>query len=125
MMTQDPRATVLVVEDELFIRLVSVDALADAGYQVLEADNAAEALRVIENAGDVRVLFTDINMPGNIDGLDLARLVHARWPDIRLILTSGHVRLHPEELPDDGRFVSKPYRTDTVIAQIKNLLHSE
>jgi DNA-binding NtrC family response regulator len=118
------RATILVVEDETLIRMISVEMLEEAGFKVIEAESADEALQLLEDASDVQVLFTDIRMPGSMDGLELANLVHARWPNIRLLLTSGHRTLSPADVPDDGRFVPKPYSLATVIDQIHEMLPS-
>jgi CheY-like chemotaxis protein len=101
--------TVLVVEDEYLIRLMSVGELEAAGYKVLEAANAAEAIEILEADPDVTVLFTDVNMPGNLDGLALARMVHERWPNVHLLVTSGGGRTSARDVPDDGRFMPKPY----------------
>src|ERR1700722_1688913 len=100
---------VLVVEDEGLVRQMSADELADAGYQVLEAANSQEAIAILESGVRVAVLFTDVNMPGELDGLELAHLVHDRWPPVRLLVTSGGARTGPDDMPDDGRFISKPY----------------
>ena len=94
---------VLIVDDEPVIRLVAAQALADAGFETIEAATADDALAILRQRGDVGVLFTDINMPGSIDGMDLARLVHEQWPAIRIVVTSG--RALPGPVPDDGRFV--------------------
>ncbi|AXB79570.1 response regulator [Novosphingobium sp. P6W] len=114
--------TVLIVEDEVFIRMIGVDMLEDSGFRVLEAKNADEALEILKNGADVKVLFTDIRMPGKMDGLELAEFVHARWPEIKLLITSGHCRLSDDEVPDGGRFVAKPYKLETVIEQIRKAL---
>ena len=74
----------------------------------MEARNAEEAIRIMEKRDDVRLLFTDVQMPGRFDGIDLARQVHARWPNVLLVITSGRKRPDQEDIPDDGRFVSKP-----------------
>lgn len=104
----DPKNTVvLLVDDEPVIRMVASQGLEDAGFQVIEADCAESALEILRMRADVGVLFTDVNMPGALDGLDLARLVHERWPAIQLVLTSGRGLSVP--VPDDGRFVAKPY----------------
>lgn len=107
---------VLIVEDEPFVRELAVAAVEDAGFEVVEADNAQAALEILKSRSDVGVLFTDVNMPGVLDGMDLARLVHEQWPAIRLVVTSGRALLEP--VPDDGRFVAKPYSlrhlTDTL-----------
>ncbi|MDO6414096.1 response regulator [Sphingomonas sp. BIUV-7] len=113
--------TVLVVEDEVFIRMVSVDALSDAGYEVLEAENADEALALLKGAGNIDVLFTDIRMPGEMDGLELAERVHVCWPKIKLLVTSGHRRLSDDEIPDAGRFIGKPYSLDAVVQNIQGM----
>jgi DNA-binding NtrC family response regulator len=96
--------------------------LADAGFKVIEAESADEALRILEQASDVQVLFTDIRMPGSMDGLQLATLVHKRWPNIKLLLTSGHRSLNPGEVPDDGRFLPKPYSLTAIVHQIEDTL---
>jgi len=96
--------------------------LEDAGFKVLEAESADEALEILEQAQDVQVLFTDIRMPGSMDGLALATQVHQRWPNIKLLLTSGHRSLSPSEVPDDGRFVPKPYSLAAVVSEIREML---
>lgn len=116
------RETIMIVEDELFVRMIGADALAQAGYQVIEAGSADEALRLLEQASDVNVLFTDIRMPGSMDGLALAAAVHRRWPGIRILVTSGDTRPSSDALPDDGRFLAKPYRFDTLSRELSSLL---
>lgn len=117
-----PAPTILVVEDEVFIRMVSADMLTDAGYHVLEAENAAEALAVLESAETVELLFTDVRMPGSMNGLELAATVHVRWPKVHLLVTSGHHMLADDEVPDDGRFLAKPYRLSDVLAEVRRSL---
>src|ERR1700740_2970214 len=102
-----PKPLVLLVEDEPMVRWTAHDGLEDGGYEVVEAENAAQALQILETRDDVGVLFTDVNMPGPMDGLALAELVHARWPEIRLVITSG--RGLAGRLPAAGRFLTKPY----------------
>ena len=113
---------VLVVDDQAMIRMFGADMIADAGYTVIEAKNADEALRILEEAEDISLLFSDIDMPGSMDGLELAELVHKRWPDMRLLLTSGAHRLSNDDVPDDGRFLPKSYGPDAVVETIKDLL---
>lgn len=122
-MTSPPhdKPVVLVVDDEILVRMVASDALQDAGCATYEAAEAEEALALVEDHPEISVLFTDINMPG-LDGLALARLVHARRPDMRLILTSGRERPSAAEIPDDGRFIPKPYDT-TVVTQLVHELN--
>lgn len=104
----DPQNTVvLLVDDEPVIRMVASQGLEDAGFQVIEADCADSALEILKTRADVSVLFTDVNMPGALDGMDLARLVHERWPAIQLVVTSGRGLSAP--MPDDSRFMAKPY----------------
>ncbi len=115
-------ARIIVVEDEALIRMNSVEALEDAGFEVVEAANADEAIALLEKADDVRLMFSDIDMPGTMDGMALAKLVHARWPKISLLLTSGHRQVAEADIPDDGVFVPKPYSEETVIAKVNDLL---
>jgi two-component system, response regulator PdtaR len=100
---------VLIVEDELLVRLCAVETVEAAGFTVLEAANADEAIRILENRGDIRVVFTDIHMPGSMDGLKLAHAVRNRWPPIKIMVTSGHERIAERDLPAGGRFFAKPY----------------
>ena len=87
--TYPAQSLVLVVEDEELLRPYAADLLEAHGFAVLKAENADEALKVLEQRNDVRLLFTDIQMPGALDGMDLARQVHARWPRVLLVITSG------------------------------------
>lgn len=116
--------TVLVVEDEPLVRMLGVDILEEAGFSVVEAGNAAEALETLEGDNDVRVLFTDVNMPGELDGLELARVVHERWPEIRVLIASGQVRPCSDEIPGCGRFLPKPYKAGAVIREIREMTRS-
>jgi len=113
---------ILVVEDEALIRSCAADILEQHGYEVVEAATAADALEMLEARPEVRVLFTDINMPGKLDGVDLARLVHEHWPNIRLVITSGGREPTKAEIPDDGRFIAKPYRPKQVTDEIDRQL---
>jgi CheY-like chemotaxis protein len=111
-----PRLVVLVVDDEPILRINAADLLEDAGFETMEACDAAAALIQIERHPEISVLFTDINMPGPFDGLELARRVHRQRPDIRLIVTSGRGRPDDRDLPEGGCFVSKPYDAREVAA---------
>src|SRR5882757_8600270 len=95
---------VLVVEDELMLRIRAVDIVEDAGFTPGEAINADEAIRILEARHDISVLFTDIQMPGSMDGLKLALLTHARWPHIKIILVSGQIAVTEEDRPEDSKF---------------------
>lgn len=116
------RPVVLVVEDETLLRWHAVAMIEDAGFDVIEAGNAAEAISVLEARTDIRVIFTDIQMPGSIDGLRLAHLVRNRWPPIKIIATSGQLRLRDYELPEGGRFLPKPYSVGEVTGTLRELL---
>lgn len=100
---------VLVVEDEFLLRLIAVEFVENAGFQALSAASADEALSILETRGDVWLLFTDVHMPGSMDGLSLAHAVRDRWPPVELLVTSGRCHIGAEELPDRGRFIAKPY----------------
>ncbi|HEX7871295.1 MAG TPA: response regulator [Sphingobium sp.] len=123
-MADNPSTTILLVEDEALIRMLGVIALEDAGFTVLEAVDADDAMRLLgDDGGDICLLFSDIDMPGDMNGLALARLVHDRWPDIRLLLTSGHHHITGDRIPQDGRFMSKPWREEVLVAEVNALLH--
>jgi two-component system, response regulator PdtaR len=120
---EDP-PVVFVVEDEPLVRMTAADELEEAGFHVLEAANADVALAVLEARSDeVQVLFTDVDMPGSMDGMALAEQVHQRWPHIRLLISSGYARPHPDEIPDHGHFVPKPYCGDTLVQHIAEMMH--
>ena len=116
------RPVVLLVEDELFVRMAAADALEDAGFEVIETANAQAAQEVLSNRDDVRVLFTDVKMPGPMDGLALASLVRRRWPHILIVITSGHLRRESVSLPDDAVFIAKPYSEKAPAVTIQSLL---
>ncbi|WP_457092596.1 response regulator [Microvirga sp. P5_D2] len=116
---------VLLVEDELLVRMTAADELEEAGFQVLEAANAEIALKVLEARSDeVQVLFTDVDMPGSMDGMALAEQVHRRWPHVLLLISSGYARPHPDEIPDYGQFMPKPYGAATLVRHIHDLMQA-
>lgn len=102
------RPVILVVEDELLIRMHAVEMIEHAGFEVVEAANADEAISILEARSDITVIFTDIQMPGSMDGLKLAAAVRDRWPPVKIVTTSGHVKVGAGDLPDGGRFLPKP-----------------
>lgn len=115
-------SAILVVEDDVLVRMISSDILTDAGFRVYEAHDAHEAIILLEARSDVQVVFTDWNMPGNIDGMELARLVRERWLEIGVIVTSGKMRPPPGELPVGVQFLPKPYRPSALIKEIEAMV---
>jgi len=111
-------ALVLIVEDEPFVRLDAIDMLTREGFRVIDAMNADEAISILETRSDIRVVVTDIQMPGSMDGLKLAATIHNRWPPIALIVTSGRIVLQPQDLPGHGRFLAKPYSAPGLVEAI-------
>jgi two-component system, response regulator PdtaR len=116
------RRAILVVEDESLLRWRAMDVVEEAGFAALEASNADDALRILAAHSDIKALFTDINMPGTLDGLELAQFVHDRYPHIKLIITSGKAAPSDDEIPDDGVFLSKPYSTADVARYLENVV---
>ena len=106
--------TVLVVEDEVLIREDAIDVLEREGLMALRAGTVSEALTLLERRTDIRAVFTDIQMPGDADGVDLARLVAEQWPDVVVLVTSGRSYGAPDDLPGASRFIPKPYMPRTV-----------
>lgn len=115
------KIVVLVVEDEPIVRMIAVETVEDAGFDVLEAENADVAVHILESRRDVRIVFTDIDMPGSMDGLKLAVAVRGRWPPIEIILTSGHRNVAASELPERCVFLPKPYKADRVVEMLHRL----
>ena len=121
-MMPDSPVYVLVVEDDFLSRLHAVNLVEDAGYIAVEASNADEAITILEARKDIRIVFTDIDMPGSMDGLKLAHAIRERWPPIELILTSGHFNLSDDEIPERGRFFPKPYRDQEIISALQHFV---
>jgi CheY-like chemotaxis protein len=116
------RIAVLVVDDEVLVRLDVAEQLREAGYEVLEASNADEAIDILNVTPSIRLLFTDIDMPGTMDGLRLAAAVRDRWPPVKIIVTSGHRMVDITEIPDGSMFFSKPYAPPDVLRSMRDLL---
>jgi two-component sensor histidine kinase len=117
----DAPTNVLVVEDEMVLRMKAVDIVEDAGFNAIEAVNADEALEILESRSDISMLFSDIQMPGSMDGLMLAHAVHDRWPSIKIILVSGQVRVTDADKPADSRFFGKPIEVKQMIAELQDM----
>src|SRR3954462_13262842 len=118
------RPLVLVVEDEYLIRTHAAEVIRDAGFEVIEASNADEAIMILETRRDIRVVFTDIRMPGSMDGLKLAHAVRDRWPPVHIVATSGQYTFQEGDLPTGAVFFPKPYSpgkvADTLVALTKS-----
>ncbi|MFA6968706.1 response regulator [Bosea sp. (in: a-proteobacteria)] len=104
-----PQIVVLIVDDEPLIRMDLADMVRDAGYVALEAAHADEAIRLLESQPTIRILVTDIEMPGSMDGLKLAAAVRERWPPVAIIVTSGRILPANTALPEATAFLAKPY----------------
>ena len=113
---------VLVVEDEMILRMRAVDIVEDAGFRSVEAVNADEALSILESRSDISLLFSDIQMPGSMDGLKLAHAVHDRWPSIKIILVSGQVKPSDTDTPADSRFFRKPLGVEEMTVQLQAMI---
>lgn len=118
------RPVVLLVEDEPLLRFFVSDVLDDEGFEVIETGNAEEALAWLDVHNDVRAILTDIQMPGRLNGLDLAALVRHRWPGILILIVSGEVCPSLADLPEGGRFVAKPYEGSTVVHHLREMIAS-
>jgi two-component system, response regulator PdtaR len=123
MSVSDPRVVVLVVEDETLVRMFMTDFLDEAGFKVFEAAHADEAMAVLQARPDVQAVVTDIEMPvGSMNGLDLAKVVRERWPGVGVVVTSGWARPGADDLSEKVAFLPKPYRPDTVIDVVRQLI---
>ncbi len=116
------KPVVLVVEDEFLVRMDVAASLGAAGLTVLEASNADEAIEILEGRDDVRLVFTDVDMPGSMDGLKLAQYVRQKWPPIKLIIASGHVNVKPSDIPTGGKFLPKPYQAAAIVNVVNELM---
>ena len=117
-----PSITVLVVEDEPLVSMALADELERAGFTVLEAANAAEGIKLLESDDTIRLIITDVDMPGSMDGLMLAAAVANRWPPIRIIVVSGHRSVEITDIPDGSVFYSKPYKGEEIIGSMRQML---
>lgn len=113
---------VLVVEDKILLRMQAVDMVEDAGYASVEAVDADEAFAILESRSDIALLFTDIEMPGSMDGLRLAHTVYKRWPPIKIILVSGQLRPLTSDIPLESRFFGKPLVSSEMVTEMQSLM---
>ena len=115
-------SVILVVEDEMLLRMRVVNMVEDAGYIPVEAVDADDALGILQSRSDIALLLTDIQMPGSMNGLELAHAVHERWPPIKIILASGQLQLSSGDIPKDSRFFGKPLNSGEIIAEMRDML---
>lgn len=120
-MCADQRSVILTVEDEVLISEYLGDLLRDDGYCVIATPNADEAIAVLEARNDIRVIITDISMPGSMDGLKLAAAVRHRWPPIKIIVATGRAPPKRDELPPECVLLSKPYVSRTLLEKVHEL----
>jgi DNA-binding NtrC family response regulator len=118
---QAKKVIVLVVEDEPLLRMLAADFLQEAGFEVVEAADADVAVAILETRTDIRIVFTDVDMPGSMDGMKLAAAVRDRWPPIEIVIVSGHKRPIDITLPPRSEFFQKPYDIDAVTATIRRM----
>ena len=113
---------VLVVEDEMMLRMRVVDMVEDAGYVPVEAVDADEAMTILRSRSDIVLMLTDVQMPGSMNGLQLAHTVREHWPPIKIILASGQLKLSDSDIPPGSRFFGKPLQSAEIIAEMREML---
>jgi two-component system, response regulator PdtaR len=114
------KAIVLIVEDEFLIRMDAIDVIRSGGFEVIEARDADEAIEILEQRSEITVVFTDVQMPGSMDGLKLAAAIRGRWPPIKIIATSGMAEVSVNDLPDGSQFLRKPYSAEEIIGALRD-----
>ena len=119
--TATPNSVILIVDDECLVRMNAAMMMEEAGFDVLEAGNADEAIRLLEGNPDISIVFTDIEMPGSMNGLKLAHAVTNRWPPIRIITTSGRFSVGTGDLPTGGQFIPKPYSAGQILSALREM----
>ena len=119
-----PLPVVLVVEDEPLLRMLAVEVVEEAGFIAIEARDADEAVILLESRTDIALLFTDINMPGSMDGLKLAHAVRDRWPPIKILVVSGKQQLQSSDLPSNSCFLGKPYQAAALVEELRSMVGS-
>ncbi|MBZ9936622.1 response regulator [Mesorhizobium sp. BR1-1-16] len=115
-------ALILLVEDEPLLRMATHDDLLAAGFAVIEAADADQAIAILQCRSDIEAVFTDIDMPGSMNGLRLAAVIRNRWPPIKLIVTSGHRKPQPGDLPAGVPFLTKPYAPERMVSALRDIL---
>jgi CheY-like chemotaxis protein len=120
-MSRNTLPAVLIVEDETLIRMDAVDMIMDAGFKTYEADSADQAILLMKQHADIGILFTDIEMPGSMDGLKLAAYVRDRWPPVVIIIASGATGIDAKTFPEGASFFPKPYSTSQIISSLQEI----
>jgi two-component system, response regulator PdtaR len=115
------RPVILIVEDDFLIRMDAVDTIRSGGFDVVEAENADGAISILESRFDITIVFTDVQMPGSMDGLKLAAAIRGRWPPILIVATSGLVAIRDDDLPAGSRFLPKPYSPRQIVGVLRDL----
>jgi CheY-like chemotaxis protein len=115
------KPVILVVEDEVLVRMVAVSVAEESGFEVLSAATADEAIGILESRSDIQLVFTDVHMPGSMDGLRLAHAVRGRWPPVELLVTSALGNVTAKDLPERGRFLPKPYNAATLSRVLQHM----
>jgi len=116
------RPVILVVEDEVLVRMMAVSVAENAGFEALWAATADEAIGILESRSDIRLVFTDVNMPGSMNGLRLAHAIRGRWPPVELLVTSALGNITAKDLPERGRFLPKPYNVVTLSSVFQQMV---
>ena len=119
------RPAVLVVEDEILLRWTAASVIDETGFNASEAGSAVEAISMLERRNDVWAVVTDVQMPGSIDGLKLAHLIKVRWPNIKVIVTSGQLKLREDDVPPGCRYLHKPYNPSQLIGILQDWVANE
>jgi two-component system, response regulator PdtaR len=118
------KPVVLLVEDEAIIRMGAVEFVKAAGFEAVDASSADEAIRILEARSDIHLVFTDVGLPGTMDGMTLAHYIRGRWPPIRLVVASGNTVVEESQLPVGTRFFPKPYRESAIVEALVDMLSS-
>jgi CheY-like chemotaxis protein len=116
------KGVVLVVEDHPLVRMGVLEVMIEAGFEALEASSAVEAIGMLETRSDIHLVFTDAEMPGTMDGIELVHYIRNRWPPVKLIVVSGKTAISPAELPPGAKFFTKPYRETTIVDAMAGML---
>lgn len=124
-MSTTPQPVILVVDDNGVLRMHAAELLKEAGYDVLEAPDSETAVGLLETRTDIRLLFTDVQLPAGRDGLSLAQQVKKQWPDVLLLITSGGPKVMDEAIPHDARFLTKPYSNREVLGHVEAMIKNQ